>query len=216
MACCLGLDLTCSERHPTAFAVLDKSGSLTEVGEFRLNEEMLQKIDSLGPCTVGIDAPLGLPRGLCCLEGNCACRQEDGSKGRACEHEVSRLGIGLFFTTKKSIIKGMVYRGITLKKVLEAKGHTVLEVYPYGAKVRLFGRPVPSKMRPDGLSFLRKHLAKLVPSSRQFVPTLTHDRCDAILAAHTAHLYPLGKTEPLGDRDEGQIVLPLTRAQPEG
>ena len=96
------------------------------------------------PAVIAIDAPLGLPLGLCCLEESCSCKPLAQMKGRLCERELSRLGIPCYCTTKRSIIKKMVYRRIQLKDELTKLGHEVIEVYPYASKVRLFGR-LPSK-----------------------------------------------------------------------
>ena len=108
---------------------------------------------------IAIDAPLSLPKGLCCLEDICSCQPISEVKGRNCERELAKLGIPCYFTTKKSIIKAMVYRGIRLKTELEAMGYKVIEVYPYASKLRLFGKPIPSKLNPDGLTFLKQRIS---------------------------------------------------------
>ncbi|MEK7216860.1 MAG: hypothetical protein AAB289_14840, partial [Chloroflexota bacterium] len=84
-----------------------------------------------------------------------------------------------------------------------------LEVYPYGTKVRLWGRAIPPKTRPEGLAWLRDRLAGLLPSLGPRAETLTHDEADALLAAYTSWLHAGGHTETLGVAEEGQIVLPV-------
>jgi predicted nuclease with RNAse H fold len=59
------------------------------------------------------------------------------------------------------------------------------------------------------LAWLRLRLAELLPDLGDRAATLNHDAADALLAAHTARLHALGRTEVLGDAEEGQIVLPL-------
>jgi len=118
---------------------------------------------------VAIDAPLSLPNGLCCLEESCSCQPRARVKGRSCERELARLGIPCYFTTKKSIIKAMVYRGIRLRTELEAMGYEVIEVYPYASKVRLFGKPIPAKLKPAGLAFLKQHISQLLPDIAPYV-----------------------------------------------
>jgi hypothetical protein len=158
---------------------------------------------------VAIDAPLSLPKGLCCLEESCPCQPSTELKGRSCERELAKQGIGLFRTTKKSIIKDMVPRAIRLKAELESAGYKVIEVYPYASKVRLWGKNIPKKTTPAGLAFLRQHISQLLPDSAPHVDRFNHDLCDAAIAAYTAFLHSQGKTELCGDIKEGVICLPL-------
>ncbi len=158
---------------------------------------------------VAIDAPISLPTGLCCLEESCSCQPQAGVKGRSCERELARLGIPCYFTTKKSIIKAMVYRGVRLKTELESMGYEVIEVYPYASKVRLFGRNIPKKTTPAGLAFLRQPISRLLPNIAAYANGFTHDMCDAVIAAYTAYLRYQGKTELCGEPGEGAICLPF-------
>ena len=158
---------------------------------------------------MAIDAPLSLPQGLCCLEENCPCQPANEVKGRSCERELAELGIPSYFTTKKSIIKAMVYRGIRLKIELESMGYKVIEVYPYASKVRLWGRDIPKKTTADGLAFLRQHISRLLPDIAQHVDWFNHDMCDAAMAAYTAFLHSQGRTELCGEAGEGTICLPF-------
>lgn len=181
-------------------------------GLLYLDSDILKVAQSQGFTLVAIDAPLSLPKGLCCLEESCSCQLEAEANGRSCERELAKQGIGLFRTTKKSIIKDMVYRGIKLKAELEAIGCEVIEVYPYASKVRLWGRNIHKKTTPDGLAFLRHHISQLLPDSAPHVDGFNHDLCDAAIAAYTAFLYLQGKTESCGDIEEGVICLPLSMA----
>jgi predicted nuclease with RNAse H fold len=132
-----------------------------------------------------------------------------GVKGRDCERELARSGIPCYFTTKKSIIKTMVYRGIGLKTELESMGYEVIEVYPYATKLRLFGRNIPKKTTPAGLAFLKQRICQLLPNIAPYVGGFNHDMCDAAIAAYTAFLYSQGKTELCGEPEEGTIYLPF-------
>ena len=204
----IGVDLTSSKAKASACAVLDAEGSLVHLTSLKAEAEMLALAQEWGPSIVAIDSPLGFPKGMCCLEESCACRSEHGFKGRACEQELARRGIPLYFTTKRSIIKRMVYRAIALAQGLEAQGHRVLEVYPYASKVRLFGKPIPSKTSQEGLDFLRQHLGRLIPGVASWDGRLDHDGCDALVAAYTAYLHSLGRTEGVGLEEEVRIVMP--------
>jgi len=158
---------------------------------------------------VAIDAPLSLPKGLCCLEESCPCQPRGEVKGRSCERELAKLGIPCYFTTKKSIIKAMVYRGIRLKSELESMGGEVIEVYPYASKVRLFGKRLPPKSKLAGLAFLKQHISHLLPSITPYIDGFNHDMCDAAIATYTAFLHSQGKTELCGEAEEGAICLPF-------
>src|SRR5207247_2916440 len=111
-------------------------------------------LERWGARVVAVDSPMGLPAGLCCLETACACRQAHAGTGRSAERELARRGIACFWTTKRTIIKSMIYRAITLPARLVRDGYTVLEVFPYATKRILLGRALPRKSRPEGLARL--------------------------------------------------------------
>ena len=205
----MGIDLTSAEAKPSACLGLDRELKLIYAGFLQQDSDIVKLVNRHRFELVAIDAPLSLPEGLCCLEESCSCRPGAEVKGRSCERELTRQGIGLFRTTKKSIIKDMVYRGIRLKAELEAMGYEVIEVYPYASKVRLFGRNIPKKTTPAGLAFLRQHIGLLLPAISPYVDEFTHDMCDAAIAAYTAFLHYQGKTEMCGEAGEGTICLPF-------
>jgi predicted nuclease with RNAse H fold len=206
----IGLDLTTSPEKGTAFAVLTKELDIIAEGFVSDDEEIVTLAEEQRPARIAIDAPLSLPRGLCCLEESCPCRPASSGKGRQCERELSALGIGCYYTTKRSIIKGMVYRAIALKDKLEGRGLAVIEVYPYASKVRLFGK-LPRKTTVAGRQALQERLRCLIPA----IPSpqesfLSHDALDALLAAYTGVLCLKGQTEALGDLAEGLLHIPLS------
>jgi len=205
----LGIDLTSAEAKPSACLGLNREPSLMYSGFPGKDKDILEVVNSYQFELVAIDAPLSLPEGLCCLEENCSCQTRSGIKGRSCERELAKQGIPCYFTTKKSIIKAMVYRGIKLKAELEAMGYEVIEVYPYASKARLFGKNIPAKTKPAGLAFLKQHIGLLLPSIAAYVDGFNHDLCDAAIAAYTAFLHYQGKTELCGETEEGAICLPL-------
>lgn len=210
----IGIDLTSSPKRPSACVGLDEKLRLVFYELLSSDGDILGAIESHRPGIVAIDAPLGLPKGLCCLEESCSCQAQLTGKGRICERELSRRGIPCYYTTKKSIIKNMVYRAIGLKREIAARGCQVIEVYPYATKVRLFGKPIPRKSTPEGISFLRERLAQLMPQLTPYLPQLDHDLCDALIAAYTAYLYAHGEAEAVGDVEEGAICLPIVGSVP--
>jgi predicted nuclease with RNAse H fold len=204
----VGLDLTASPEKATAYAVLTKEMDIVAEGFVTDDEEIIALAEEQRPALVAIDAPLSLPLGLCCLEESCTCRPASSRKGRRCERELSALGIGCYYTTKRSIIKGMVYRAIVLKEKLEGQGFAVIEIYPYASRVRLFGR-LPRKTTVAGRQALQKGLRcfiPAIPSSQEWL--LSHDALDALLAAYTGVLYIEGQTRALGDPSEGLLHIP--------
>lgn len=202
--CFVGIDLASSARKASAYARLTDDLEIS-FDLLHSDSELLKAVEEDKPALVAIDAPLGLPYGACCLEESCGCQPL--SKFRECELELAKRGIPCFFTTKRSIIKKMIYRAIGLRKKLEAQGYEVIEVYPYASKVCLWGRPIPSKLKPEGLHFLRQKLSALLPGLS--FKELNHDECDAILAAYTAWLFYHGRAEALGNPVEGRIVIPI-------
>jgi predicted nuclease with RNAse H fold len=210
----LGIDPTSAPRRPSAFAVLDDQGILQDVGLVAEDDDILALAARWRPRYLAIDAPLSLPRGMCCLEESCPCAPASPDGLKAAERALLKEGIGLFRTTKRSIIKAMIYRAIGLRRALEEGGHAVMEVYPYASKVRLFGRPIPKKTTKAGRQWLRRRLEGRVPSLREHEEgRLGHDELDAIVAAYTAYLHGQRQAEALGDPHEGAIYVPKASGQ---
>ncbi len=207
MTCCyLGIDLTGTEARASAWAALDGAARLAGMGAARRNDEIIALAQRLRPESIAIDAPLFLPSGMSSLENPVA----GLPTGRACERALKKQGIGCFYTTPRSIIKGMVYRGIRLRRELDERGFVVLEVFPYATKVRLFGPRLPKKTHPAGRAWLQEALSRLLPSLAG-QPALSHDQLDALVCAYTALLHGRGQAEGLGDPDEGLLWLPTFR-----
>ena len=204
----LGIDLSASSKRGSFFALLDTEGTLTYLDSFKTVEELMEVLEAHRPELIAIDAPLSLPQGLDCLEEDCPCASVLDQKGRTCEQELARMHIGCFFTTKRSIIKSLIYRGLNLSRDLEAKGHRVIEVYPYATKVLLFGDKIPPKNTVRGLAFLKDKLSGVVVGLSPYESGLNHDGCDAVLSAYTAWLHQADRTDSLGTQEEGYIVVP--------
>jgi predicted nuclease with RNAse H fold len=204
----LGIDLTATEQRPSACAALDVAARVLDLRLCQTDNDLLALAEEYRPEVVAIDAPLSLPAGLDCLEETCPCRQTLPHKGRACEQALARLGIGCYFTTKRSLIKTMVYRGIALQVELVRRGLTVIEVYPFATRRRLFGR-LPGKATRAGREALWARLRPLLASGPALPEALpSHDVLDALLAAYTGLLYAHHQAEALGDPTEGLLWLP--------
>ena len=121
----LGVDLRSSLKLPSALAALSSSPEpeLEFLGFAHTDDEIIQTAQNLQPSLIAIGTPLGLPNGLCCLETTCECKSYTPQrKGRQLELELARMGISCFFTSKGSIIRNLIYRGIDLSTKLEKLG----------------------------------------------------------------------------------------------
>ena len=197
-----GIDMASAK--PSTFAFIDDKlsiGTLVDCNE--LSTGFIAKLTDANITVVAIDSPLGFPSGMCCLEESCPCKPSKGN-GRLAERELSKIGISSYYTTKKTIIKPMIYKAIQWTQFLRHHGFTVIEIYPYATKVRLFGKPVPSKTKH--LSALKELVVGL--GFTQIIFECNHDQLDAILAAYTGLLYIQGQTDEVGDDAESKIVIP--------
>lgn len=224
-----GIDPAGNPRRPTGAAILDEGLRVRALAGLRSDEEIETFLASWGKrvVSVGLDGPVGLPRGLnrCCFEGerrpaSCPCRQPDGLKGREAERAMSRKGIGVFYLTKKAFARSWILRSLDLCNRLSEKGYRVLEVFPYGAKRVLWeekfrGGEIPPKRTEKGREILRGLLRKegiRFPGAR--LPS-DHE-LDALVGAYIAWLHARGRTEACGDPEEGAILLPIPESGPKG
>ena len=204
-----GVDLRASPTRPTSVAGLDHNGRLRSLASISQDEEIADIGKKDQSSLIAIGSPLSLPKGLCCLEATCPCETDiPQSKGRQAEMELARMKISCFFTNKRSIMRTLIYRGITVANQLRSRGHKVIEVYPHGSKVILFGDGIPPKKSPETLPFMKDHLSPLVDGLDPHLKSLNGNRCNAILNAYTGLLHHQEETDSLGTEDEGWVVLP--------
>jgi predicted nuclease with RNAse H fold len=206
-----GIDLTSTEAKPSACLGLDGKSQLIYLGFLTENIEIVTLLNFYSPQVIGIDAPLSLPLGLCCLEESCSCKPEFPRKNRQCDQELRRQGIPCYPTSKKTFIKDLIYRGIELKTSIGRdvkQAGQVIEVYPFASKVRLFGETIPRKTTKQGMSFLRDKLGEILPDLNPYLDMFDHDLYDAALAAYTALLHHQNRAEALGNSEEGIIFIP--------
>src|SRR5207248_11579772 len=105
----LGVCLAGLEHREPGVAVLrdGRRERLTSVGSDR---EILAEATAAGSAaTIAINAPLTRPRGRCCLDDDCPCRQDPGTRSRQIERELLRMRVPIL--------------GTTLIKVLARRGH---------------------------------------------------------------------------------------------
>ena len=205
----MGVDLRASPKRPSAVVALDGIPQFSFIDNFSDESELLELARTWQPEVIAIGAPLGLPAGFCCLETSCSCDFSfPHSKGRQSEIELSRMGISCFFTNKGSIIRGLIYRAIDLSRQLRELGFKVVEVYPHGSKVILFGDNIPPKNSRASLKFMREHLPQFVEGLNPHLDGLDRNACDAVLNAYIGVLHTQCGTDALGVPEEGFVVLP--------
>ena len=204
-----GIDLTSTETKPSACLGLDGKLQLIYLGFLSRNSDIITLINLYSPQVIAIDAPLSLPGGLCCLEESCPCRPKFDRKNRQCDQELRRQGIPCYPTSKKTFIKSLIYRGIELKNKLTCLGFQVIEVYPYASKVCLFGKAMPRKTTPQGITFLKERVENLLPNLKPYLGMFDHDLYDATIASYTAFLYCQNMVDVLGNNEEGLIFIPF-------
>jgi predicted nuclease with RNAse H fold len=152
--------------------------------------------------TVAINAPLTRPLGRCCLDDECPCRTDPGTRSRQLERDLARMGVPALAT---ALIKVLARRGARIASALQAEGCEPLEVYPY-ASLKLLGLPTAGKKTPAGRRKIRRALKPLVPGlDRQHA---TEHQLDAIVCALTAQLWREGRTCAVGLPEEGLMTVP--------
>ena len=204
-----GVDLRASPKRKSSVVALDDRAQFSFLNNFRNDDELLQMSEEFQPSLIAIGAPLTLPASLCCLEASCPCSATPPQKkGRAAELELSRMGISCFFTNKRSIIRTLIYRGINISRQLTNQGRQVIEVYPHGTKVILFGDKIPPKNSKESLDFMKDRLTPLVEGLDVCLDNLDRNSCDAVVNAYTGLLHSQDDTDMLGTDDDGWLVLP--------
>jgi predicted nuclease with RNAse H fold len=194
--------------HGVAFALLDEDARLLRLGRKEGYVDLLSLAQELAAEVIAIDAPLGLPAGWGCLDFPCTCGrcQRGPSARRAAERALARLGIGVMWTTKRTILRPLVEWAMAQRQALERAGKKVIEVYPYASKVALLGRPPAKKTTAAGRQWLQAGLSRWVHG---LAPDrlLSHDELDAVVAAYTAILWRHGQACALGEEEDGVIVV---------
>lgn len=206
---CIGIDLAGVEHRETGVAVLS-GGWLTFLTSAGGDAEILALVGRCGPgATVAINAPLTRPRGRCCLDDDCPCRHDPGTRSRQLERDLLHMGVPILAT---ALIKVLARRGARLAGALRGVGSAPLEVYPF-ATLRLLGLPTKGKRTRHGRRRIHDALQPLVPGLDY--PEASEHQLDAVVCAYTAHLWRQGQTRTVGAADEGVMVIPQVLGPPE-
>ena len=200
---CVGIDLAGVPHRETGVAVL-RSGRLDLLTAAGSDEEILGLARLAGRWgTVAINAPLTRPLGRCCLDDDCPCRHDPGTRSRQLERELARMGVPALAT---ALIKVLARRGARLAVALREVGYEPLEVYPF-ATLRLLGLPWQGKKTPAGRRKIHRALKPLVPGLAH--PRASEHQLDAIVCALTAQLWRQGRTRTVGLPEEGLMTIPM-------
>ena len=194
----IGLDLAGSAKGKTGFALV--SGKKTETKVLRTDEEIIEEtMKQEGLIT--IDAPLGLPKGRCCLDYNCKCVKHGYS--RQAEKDLRKMGIRVF-PCGFAGMRTLTNRGIMLKKYFEKRGREVIETYP-GSAQDLLGISRKGKQNKD-IKKLQRGLIRFGFAGDVKKKDITDHELDAITSAFVGQLHRKRKTIALGIEEESQII----------
>ncbi len=201
-AACVGIDLAGVEHRETGVAVL-VDGRLELLATAGTDAEVLEFVSLAGQGgVVAVNAPLTRPLGRCCLDDDCACRTDPGTRSRQLERELGRMRVPTLAT---ALIKVLARRGARIAESIRTLGYEPLEVYPF-ATLKLLGLPTAGKKTDAGRRRIRKALKPIIPGlDRQHA---SEHQLDAIVCALTAHLWTLGRTRTIGLAEEGTMVIP--------
>lgn len=199
---CVGIDLAGVEYRETGVAIL-RGGRLELLTKAGDDAEILSLARLAGRWgTVAINAPLTRPLGRCCLDDDCRCRTDPGTRSRQLERELAHMGIPTLAT---ALIKVLARRGERIASALAELGYQPLEVYPF-ATLRLLGLPSRGKKTPDGRRRIHRALKPLVPGLNH--PRASEHQLDSVVCALTALLWRQGRTRTVGRPEEGLMVIP--------
>lgn len=203
---CVGIDLAGVPHRETGIAIL-RDGALTSLTPAGEDEAIMAVVAEAGMgAIVAINAPLTLPRGRCCLDDDCGCRHDPGTRSRAIERELLRMKVPVLAT---ALLKVLARRSYRLAATLRAAGHAPLEVYPF-ATLKLLGLPTAGKRTQLGRRRIHHALQPLVPGLDH--PDASEHQLDAVVCAFTAQLWRQNLTQTVGAADEGQMIIPNSAA----
>jgi predicted nuclease with RNAse H fold len=199
---CVGIDLAGVPHRETGVAIL-RAGRLETLTSAGSDDEILELARMAGRWgTVAINAPLTRPLGRCCLDDDCQCRTDPGTRSRQLERELARMGIPALAT---ALIKVLARRGGCIAEALRGMGFEPLEVYPF-ATLRLLGLPTAGKKTPAGRRRIHRALKPLVPGLNH--PRASEHQLDAVVCALTALLWRQRRTRAVGLPEEGLMTIP--------
>jgi len=187
-----GIDLAGVSHRPSGCCLLQGLKAVTTL--LFTDEEILDWVKTGKPDLIAIDAPLTLPPGRKSIE------ERNDSHYRPCDMELRRRKIP-FFPITLGPMRVLTKRGIELRKILEAEGFRVVEIYPGGAQ-DVWNIP----RARSNLSGLRSGLRKLGITGLK--KGCTDHELDAASGALVGSLFLQEEAEVYGDFESGAIIMP--------
>jgi hypothetical protein len=179
----IGIDLAAKPENPTGLAIW--KGKVIKTSLVYTDQEILENITCNKPTLTAIDAPLNHPkRGIL----------------RKAEKEMIKRGYRVF-PPKLPAMEKLTIRAVKLNTLIAEKGYKTIEVHPTSTRKAL---NMPTKdwtkiqLILNRLA-LGKDLKARIQSSHEI---------DAVIAALTARFYLQDRTESVGDKTGGYIIVP--------
>jgi predicted nuclease with RNAse H fold len=179
----IGIDLAGVEKNPTGWALWkNKVISTCHLYE---NQEILEHLTKFEPTLIAVDAPLSLPK-----------------KGtmRKADREMYRHGYPVF-PPRLPAMKKLTLRAIKITQQIKREELHIIEVHPTSTRKAL---KIPTK----DWKKIQNILLHMGLKGNLETRALTSHEIDAVTAALTGYLYLQGKTDLIGDGEEGYIVVP--------
>ena len=179
----IGIDLAGVPKNPTGWASWkNKTISTCHLYE---NREILEQLTKIKPILVVIDAPLSLPK-----EG--AIRKAD--------REMYRRGYPVF-PPRFPAMEKLTLRAMEITQQIKREESHIIEVHPTSTRKAL-------KMPAKDWKEIQSIFIRLGLEGDLKTRALTPHEIDAVTAALTGYLHLQGKTELIGNEEEGYIVVP--------
>jgi len=179
-----GVDLAANPLNPTGWATL--KGRAVSACHLFSNKEIKNKIVGCKPTLIAMDAPLSLPK--------------NKKITRKADREMQKRGYPVFPPRFRTMEK-LTARAIKLTQRARSEGFDIIEVHPTSTRKAL---RIPTKE----WSKIQETFVGMGLDGDTKARILVPHEIDAVTAALTGYLHLKQKTELLGDRIEGYIVVP--------
>ena len=179
----IGIDLAGVPKNPTGWASWkNKAISTCHLYE---NKEILEQLTKIKPVLVAIDAPLSLPK--------------EGAMRKA-DREMHRRGYPVF-PPRFPAMEKLTLRARKITQQIKRGELHIIEVHPTSTRKAL-------KMPAKNWKEIQSIFIQLGLEGDLKTRVLTPHEIDAVTAALTGYLHLQGKTELIGNEEEGYIVVP--------
>jgi hypothetical protein len=179
----IGIDLAGVPKNPTGLALW--KNKMISTHHLYENQEILEQLTKIKPALIAIDAPLSLPK-----------------KGimRKSDKEMYRRGYKVFPPRFPSMEK-LALRAKEITQQIKKEELHIIEVHPTSTRKAL-------KMPAKNWKEIEDIFIELGIIGDLKTHVLTSHEVDAVTAALTGCLHLQGKTELIGNEEEGCIVVP--------